>query len=151
MSSSPVAWSDLSAPAPVGGGETANASFDGLIVPVHGPQGEIMCVAILGAPGWVINPAMRMTLQMAATLLANRGATLVEIEAQAVGDDQPSPREAQCAGLADEGKCDWEIGRILGVSEDAVAFHMDQLKTKLGRVASSGDSSQRVARYNRKG
>jgi DNA-binding CsgD family transcriptional regulator len=132
MSSSPAAWSDLSAPAPAGGGETDNASFDGLVVPVHGPQGEIMCVAILGAAGWVIDPAMRMTLQLAATLLANRGSTLVEIEAEAVGDDRASPREAQCAALAGKGKSDWEIGRILGVSEDAVTFHMDRLKTKLG-------------------
>jgi LuxR family quorum sensing-dependent transcriptional regulator len=127
MSSTPVAWSDLKTPRPAGD----ETPFDGLVVPVHGPLGEIMCVAVLGEPGRIIDPSVRMTLQLAATLLANRGASLVEIEAEAACDDRPSPREAECAALAGQGKSDWEIGRILGLSEDTVAFHMDRLKTKL--------------------
>ena len=134
MSSSPMHWSDLTRPEAVGasGGETAKPLFDGLVVPVHGPLGEIMCVAVLGAPGPALDPPTRMTLQLAATLLANRGLTLVQIEAEASSGPRPSHRETQCAYWAGEGKSDWEIGRILGVGEDVVTFHMDRLKSKLG-------------------
>jgi DNA-binding CsgD family transcriptional regulator len=31
-----------------------------------------------------------------------------------------------------EGKTDWEIGVILGISEDTVAFHLKNVKGKLG-------------------
>jgi len=104
----------------------------GLIVPVHGPMGEIMCVSLLGGSGPSLDPQSRMTLQIAATLLANRGLALAEVEADASPISRPSRREAQCAHLALAGNNDWEIGRILGVSEDTVALHLDRLKTKLG-------------------
>lgn len=41
-------------------------------------------------------------------------------------------REIQCLQWAARGKSDWEIGRILGISQRTAAFHLDNAKKKLG-------------------
>lgn len=46
-----------------------------------------------------------------------------------------SPREQQCLQLVAQGKSNWDIGMILNVSEDTVAFHMKNMMKKL-QVAS---------------
>ncbi|CDX12646.1 Autoinducer-binding domain-containing protein [Mesorhizobium plurifarium] len=43
-----------------------------------------------------------------------------------------SNREIQCLEWAARGKSDWEIGRILGISQRTAAFHLDNAKKKLG-------------------
>lgn len=43
-----------------------------------------------------------------------------------------SPREFECLEWAARGKTAWEIGRILGISRRAAAFHLDNAKAKLG-------------------
>lgn len=43
-----------------------------------------------------------------------------------------SPREYQCLEWAARGKSAWEIGRIVGISRRTVAFHLDNMKAKLG-------------------
>jgi len=130
MSSDPARWSDIDGAS--AGRPEFTTPLDGLLVPVHGPMGEILCVAILGAGARTLETRARMTLQTAAILLANRGEALAEVDAETSADERPSRREAQCALLAGEGKSDWEIGRILRMSEGAVALHLDRLKSKLG-------------------
>jgi DNA-binding CsgD family transcriptional regulator len=104
---------------------------EGLVVPVHGPQGEIMCVSMFAEPGAAWTARQRMTLQVAATILANRGRTLVECAREASSDSEPSPREAECAYWVHQGKSDWEIAKMLRLSEDTVAFHLSALMEKL--------------------
>lgn len=43
-----------------------------------------------------------------------------------------SRREIQCLQWAARGKSDWDIGRILGISQRTAAFHLDNAKKKLG-------------------
>ena len=43
-----------------------------------------------------------------------------------------SPREFECLEWATRGKSAWEIGRILGISRNTVACHLDNVKKKLG-------------------
>jgi len=43
-----------------------------------------------------------------------------------------SPRELECLEWAAEGKSAWEIGGILGISRHTAAFHLENVKTKLG-------------------
>ncbi|WFP65630.1 MULTISPECIES: LuxR family transcriptional regulator [unclassified Mesorhizobium] len=43
-----------------------------------------------------------------------------------------SRRETQCLQWAARGKSDWDIGRILGISQRTAAFHLDNAKKKLG-------------------
>jgi len=113
-------------------------SQSGLVVPIHGPLGEIMCITLLGDSDDPLDAQSRRTLQTAATLLASLGAPLAEVEADASPASRPSRREALCAHFVREGLNDWEIGQELGVSEDAVALHLDRLKAKL-RVARRSD------------
>jgi len=45
-----------------------------------------------------------------------------------------TPRERQCLTLVAQGKGDWTIGRMLGLGESTVHYHIEQLKRRL-RVA----------------
>ncbi|WP_274630138.1 response regulator transcription factor [Arvimicrobium flavum] len=45
-----------------------------------------------------------------------------------------SRREAECLGLAAAGKSEWEISRILGISEHTSEKHLLNAKMKLGAV-----------------
>jgi DNA-binding CsgD family transcriptional regulator len=131
LSTTPIALDDLARVTEVDPRAPTLTRSRGLVVPVHGPLGEITCVALLGGRE-ALDPQSRRTLQTAAALLASRGGALAEVEADASPTSRPSRREAQCAHLALAGMNDWEIGRVLGVTEDAVALHFDRLKAKFG-------------------
>lgn len=104
---------------------------NGLVVPVHGPMGEVMAVTMISAHERDLDPQIRMNMQVAATIFASRGLSLVQIAQETTDDPNLSRREIQCVYWVNEGKTDWEIGRILGISEDTVAFHLKNVKTKL--------------------
>ena len=42
-----------------------------------------------------------------------------------------SPRQIECLNWAAQGKSIWEIGKIVGISERTVAFHLEKAKEKL--------------------
>lgn len=42
-----------------------------------------------------------------------------------------SPREYECLEWAAKGKSTWEIGRILGIAQRTVEFHLDNVRAKL--------------------
>jgi hypothetical protein len=131
LSTAPIQLADLDRPALDAPAGLALSPSRGLIVPVHGPLGDIMAVTLLGGDT-VIDAQSRLTLQAAATVFANRGAALADVEAEASPGREPSSREARCAHLARAGLNDWEIGQALGVTEDAIALHFDRLAAKFG-------------------
>jgi len=131
LSAAPLALEELAPPDDDADDSLTLIRLRGLIVPLHGPLGEIICVALFGGPA-TADARTRRTLQTAAALLANRGAALADTADDASPASEPSRREALCARLAHAGMNDWEIGRALGVSEDAVAIHFERLKAKLG-------------------
>jgi DNA-binding CsgD family transcriptional regulator len=104
---------------------------NGLVVPVHGPMGEVMAVTMISPYEHELDPQVRMNMQVAATIFASRGLSLVQIAQETTNDPNLSRREIQCVYWVNEGKTDWEMGRILGISEDTVAFHLKNVKTKL--------------------
>jgi LuxR family quorum sensing-dependent transcriptional regulator len=53
-----------------------------------------------------------------------------------------TPREHDSLALVADGKTDWEISVILGVSEATARFHVDNARRKLGAVT----RAQAVAR-----
>lgn len=57
-----------------------------------------------------------------------------------------SPRELECLEWAAQGKSCWEIGRILGISRRTAAFHLDNVRTKLG-VCTIRQAVARLAAY----
>jgi LuxR family quorum-sensing system transcriptional regulator CciR len=40
-------------------------------------------------------------------------------------------RERECLALVAQGKGDWTIGRVLGLGESTVHYHIEQLKRRL--------------------
>jgi DNA-binding CsgD family transcriptional regulator len=104
----------------------------GLVVPIHGPLGEVMGVTMISEQEQDLSPQRRMNLQVAATIYATRGLAMSEIERETTADPGLSRREIQCIYWINEGKTDWEIGRILDISEDTVAYHLKNVKAKLG-------------------
>jgi DNA-binding CsgD family transcriptional regulator len=110
----------------------AFGAHGGLTVPIHGPLGDVMGVTLVSNNDCDFDPQTRMNMQVAATIFASRGLALAEIEREASPDPGLSRREIQCVYWINEGKTDWEIGRILGISEDTVAYHLKNVKSKLG-------------------
>ena len=58
-----------------------------------------------------------------------------------------TPRERESLGFVADGKTDWEISVILGVSEATVRFHVDNARRKLGAT----NRAQAVARLMSRG
>lgn len=109
----------------------AFGAMGGLVVPVHGPLGEVAAVTLVSNLFADFAPQDRMTMQVASSIFASRGLSLAEIERETTTDPGLSRREIQCVFWVSEGKTDWEIGRILDISEDTVAFHIKNVKAKL--------------------
>ncbi|QOZ73716.1 LuxR family transcriptional regulator [Bradyrhizobium arachidis] len=65
-----------------------------------------------------------------------------------IGGATLSRREIQCLKWAAEGKSAWEAGRIMGISQHTVAFHLENAKAKLG-VRSTIQAVARIAAANR--
>ncbi|MDI4234116.1 LuxR family transcriptional regulator [Bradyrhizobium sp. Arg237L] len=59
-----------------------------------------------------------------------------------------SPRELQCLEWASQGKSAWEIGQILGISRNTVAFYLNNAKEKLG-VRTVVQAVRRLAAANK--
>lgn len=87
-------------------------------------------------------PDFAEAVQTAGSIVAER---LLRF-AMPANDDAPaelSPRERDAIAYVAEGKTDWEIGRILGVSEATARFHVDNARKKLGAV----NRAHAVARF----
>lgn len=77
------------------------------------------------------------------TVFQQRPAVLVCISEQGVDDTLSlTARERDALSWVAEGKSDWEIAVILGLSETTVRFHVDNARKKLGAV----NRAQAVAR-----
>jgi DNA-binding CsgD family transcriptional regulator len=122
MSARITAWSEI---------EEGSGAPQGWLIPVHGPLGETLCVAVFGGAAGPLGDRERMILQVAAGLLASHGVALAEIEVETSSDRNPTLRENECGYWAGQGKSDWQIGRILDLSEGAVGFHLSSLARKL--------------------
>ena len=132
----PFSWDELEPPSNADTADFYHALLEsgvrnGLVVPLHGPRGEVLCVVLISEDEEDFPDDLRRRMHVAATLFAALGLTLVEREAE-----PPSPdftrREIQCVYWIAQGKSDWEIAEILGISEDTVAWHVQNAKAKLG-------------------
>jgi LuxR family quorum-sensing system transcriptional regulator CciR len=57
---------------------------------------------------------------------------LLDRRSEAIRDWKLTTRERECYQWIARGKSSWEIGQILGISERTVAFHIDNVKRKIG-------------------
>lgn len=71
-----------------------------------------------------------LAIEVAATYLYFR-ASRVHAPWLAVAHAALTQRERECLALVAQGKGDWTIGRVLGLSESTVHYHIEQLKRRL--------------------
>ena len=64
-------------------------------------------------------------------------------------DDLPAltGRERDCLAFVADGRTDWQIAALLGISEPTVRFHLNNARRKLGAV----NRAQAVARFAGRG
>jgi DNA-binding CsgD family transcriptional regulator len=84
------------------------------------------------------------TIHMAGLLLTER---LIEFAAPSEPSPDLTPRERDCVAFVADGRTDWEIAALLGISESTVRFHLNNARRKLGAV----NRSQAVARLATRG
>jgi LuxR family transcriptional regulator, quorum-sensing system regulator BjaR1 len=104
---------------------------DGLVIPIHGSNGPI-CVAVMNGADPDFSARARPTLRLIAYYFYE---VLTELE-EAEDDWQPkySPlthRQTECLRWVSQGKSDWEIGEILGISQGTAHRHVERAKMRL--------------------
>jgi DNA-binding CsgD family transcriptional regulator len=109
----------------------------------YGP-GHTIASLHLGFSTRDIDPDCARVVQMAGLMLTER---LIEFADQRSDEPQLTRRELDCMAFVADGKTDWEISVILGVSEATARFHIDNARRKLGAVT----RAQAVARLVRSG
>ena len=72
---------------------------------------------------------------------------LMEFAAPAVDAPALTARERDCLAFVADGRTDWQIAVLLGVSEPTVRFHLNNARRKLGAV----NRAQAVARFAGRG
>ncbi len=90
-----------------------------------------------------IDPVLAFSVQTAASMLVEK--LIAEDAGAPDGIVEPvlSARERDALAFVAEGKTDWEIAKIFGVSESTARFHVDNARKKLGAV----NRAHAVARF----
>ena len=78
------------------------------------------------------HPDDAFAVQLAGLVVTERLLDWAEPRAEA--GPMLTPRERDCLAWVAEGKSDWEISVILGVSQATAGFHVDNARRKLGAV-----------------
>lgn len=109
-----------------------------------GPDGAVASVH-LGFPSRDVDADLAGTAHAAAALVAEHLLGFEHDPIAGNGADAPplTPRERDAMSYVAEGKTDWEISVILGISEATARFHVDNGRRKLGAV----NRAHAVARF----
>lgn len=113
--------------------------YEALCATSYGPDGMIASLH-LGFGDAELEEEQSLAVQLAGLVLTEHLITFANEEASAPVN--LTPRERDSLALVAEGKTDWEISVILGVSEATARFHVDNGRRKLGAVT----RAQAVAR-----
>ncbi|KQP50794.1 autoinducer-binding protein [Methylobacterium sp. Leaf399] len=123
------------------------AEFDlreGLTIPLQTLDGEIAGFSVSGER-LGIDPIDRGMLQLVATYAFGH---LLLLNGQGLAAPvRLAPREREALQWAAEGKTDWEIGEVMGISTHGVDFHLRSARSKLGTT----NRTQAVAMALRRG
>jgi DNA-binding CsgD family transcriptional regulator len=107
----------------------------GFTVPIHDGRGPVaaMTFATRGRNSFFENRVQKQgrVLQLMAMYFHAHVRRAIKSE-PALGGVRLSPREFECLEWAAHGKSAWEIGCILGISRNTVAYYLENTKQKLG-------------------
>lgn len=101
---------------------------DGLAIPYHGPDGYFGLTSVAFSRIEEIAPDELEAMAIAGLLLHGR---MRELSGVPVQGPQLTRRERDALGFVADGKTDWEVANILGVSEATARFHVDNARRKL--------------------
>lgn len=106
---------------------------DGFTVPANVPGEARGSCSFANAWGQPLPEAMLPAAQLAGTFAFESARRLWSIRTLPAGKDRPlTDRQRDCVLWAARGKGDWEISRILGLSEETVARHIKQACARYG-------------------
>ncbi|APH73449.1 helix-turn-helix transcriptional regulator [Aquibium oceanicum] len=106
---------------------------DGLAFPLITLEGTVVMVS-LGGEMVDISPEALGVIELAATYAVGRALQLQNAHEIFARRPDLTPRETECLKWAAEGKSEWEISQILGISEHTSEKHLLNAKRKLGAV-----------------
>lgn len=108
---------------------------DGVTTPIHGPQGCVAIMMFAAAQSIHLDGEDEEALSHIAMALHQRVRRLTA--AALVGVPEPArltAREVECLQWVLEGKTNWEIGVLTGVTARTVQFHLSNSARKLGVI-----------------
>jgi DNA-binding CsgD family transcriptional regulator len=112
---------------------------DALCATSYGPDRAIASLH-LGFDRRDFAPEEARAIQMAGLVLTER---LIEFATPVTDAPELTPRERDCLAFVADGRTDWQIAVLLGISEPTVRFHLNNARRKLGAV----NRAQAVARF----
>ena len=103
----------------------------GICVPLHGPFGDTFAMSLASdyrgvAPRVVIDKLHVITAQFHTAFMR-----MIVEDPVAKPVVKLTPRETECLTWSSRGKSSWDIGMILGISENTVNFHIKNAMKKL--------------------
>lgn len=102
---------------------------EGYTVPLHAPACPPASCSFVTGPG---EPLPRRILLAADCVARSAFAVAARLLGAAVPATRLTPRQCDCVALMAQGKTDWEIGRILGLSEESVTKYLNAARRRFG-------------------
>jgi len=106
--------------------------LDGIGIPIHGPCGELAGLGVASSTGGVLTDKNQLSLL--AAIAQQFHLTYCELQKNS-GQLKPFPsltkREREVLKWCATGKCNWDIAKILSISEHGVEFHLRNIFKKL--------------------
>lgn len=134
----PFTWSDLGpehhTPASrlILSEAAAGGACEGFVVPVWDGKQNFYGVRLI-SPEQEFDQSARATLHALATVYVCEGVKLLELTDDSLPTCTPlTRRETECLKWVAEGKSDWDISELLGISEATVHAHVEHAKKKIG-------------------
>lgn len=107
--------------------------MDGFCIPMHGPSGYQGLVSLLAREKLSLSPRDRGVLEMISRAVHDRCRYTLGFGLPPSNPPKLTPRELECMTWVAAGKSNWDIGRVLGISEATTHFHVENAKKKLGK------------------
>ena len=116
---------------------------DALCSTSYGPD-RVIASLHLGFEPAQFAPAEARSIHLAGLLLTER---LMEFALPTADLPRLTDRERDCLAFVADGRTDWEISELMGISESTTRFHLNNARRKLGAV----NRAQAVARFAARG
>jgi len=143
---SPFLWSDIPRLTPLSAADAraVEGAPPGFAVPLHGspfssglasPPGLAEARGFAGCCSFLMRRGAGLPAESFAAahyLAALALEALARVERVQPARPRLTPRQRDCMVLAAQGKSDWEIGRLLGISESTVHKHIEDAKRRFG-------------------